>query len=126
MQEKKSASAMRILSNPCCPAAYLTFPPPPSGIAAAPPEIPEGGGRGRWIGCYGFFERRQAPGLIPESRRRSGSDDTSPVIRQTGVDFGMYQRTEHPPTGRVAGQKSTAPQRHQFFGMLQAAVQAHC
>ena len=33
------------------------------------------------------------------------------------------QRTAHPSTGRVAGGKSSAPERDQLLGMLQAAVQ---
>ena len=69
-----------------------------------------------------FFKATPSSEVKLESRRRSESGDTSPVMHRPGFDFGMCQRTVHPPTGRVAGQKPPAPQRHQFFGMLQAAV----
>ena len=43
---------------------------------------------------------------------------------ETITAFWKISKNGTPATGRVAGEKSSAPQRHQFFRMLQAPVQA--
>ena len=68
-----------------------------------------------------FFGRR----LHHEGQSVRASPDRDDTASQ-GEAFRECRRLKersHPPTGRVADRWLSAPQRHQFVGMLQAAVE---